>query len=104
MKWMMQLAAFVMVLGCLMDARSQSPSSAKIRKPQMSDTIRANIGERNDLAQRMPQDAQMLKGRLDQYLTAVNAQLPTLNSNYDPSQPVAPRKGAKFGKKGANKK
>jgi hypothetical protein len=43
MKWMMQLAAFVMVLGCLMHANSQSPSLAKIRKPQMSDTIRDNV-------------------------------------------------------------
>jgi arylsulfatase A-like enzyme len=63
-----------------------------------------DIGERNDLAQRMPQDTQMLKGRLDQYLTAINAQLPTPNPNFDPSQPIAPRKGGKNGKQGANKK
>jgi arylsulfatase A-like enzyme len=63
-----------------------------------------DFGERNDLAQRMPQDTQMLKGRLDQYLTAINAQLPTPNPNFDPSQPIAPRKGGKNGKQGANKK
>jgi arylsulfatase A len=63
-----------------------------------------DISERNDLAQQMPQDAQALKIRLDQYLTAINAQLPTPNSNFDPSQPVAPRKGGKPGKKGADKK
>ena len=39
-----------------------------------------------------PGEAKMLKGRLDQYLTAINAQLPTLNPNYDPSLPVVPGK------------
>jgi hypothetical protein len=63
-----------------------------------------DIGERNDIAQRMPRETQMLKGRLDQYLAAINAQLPTPNSNFDPSQPVEPRKGGKNGKKGADKK
>ena len=51
-----------------------------------------DIGERNDLAQQIPKDVRELKGRLDRYLTAINAQLPTPNPNYDPSQPVAPRK------------
>ncbi len=63
-----------------------------------------DIGERNDLAQQMPKDAQELKGCLDQYLTAINAQLPTTNPNFDPSQPVAPRKGGKNGKQGTDKK
>jgi arylsulfatase A len=63
-----------------------------------------DISERNNLAQQMPQEARMLKGRLDQYLTAINAQLPTPNSNFDPSQPVAPIKGGKNGKKGRDKK
>ena len=63
-----------------------------------------DIGERNDLAQQMPKDAQEMKGRLDQYLTAINAQLPTPNPNFDPSQPVTPRKGGKNGKKGTDKK
>ena len=51
-----------------------------------------DIGERHDLAQQMPKDAQELKHRLDQYLTAINAQLPTPNPNFDPSQPIAQRK------------
>ena len=63
-----------------------------------------DIGERNDLAQQMPKDAHELKRRLDQYLTAINAQLPTPNPNIDPSQPVTPRKGGKNGKKGTDKK
>lgn len=63
-----------------------------------------DIGERNDLAQRMPQEAKMLKNRLDEYLTAINAQMPTPNSNFDPSQPVTPRKGGKKVKQGADKK
>lgn len=43
MKWIMQIAAIHLVLSGSTCALSQSPSSAKIRKPQMSDTIRANI-------------------------------------------------------------
>lgn len=43
MKWMMQLVAFMMVLAYPVAAKSQTPSAAKIRKPQMSDTIRANV-------------------------------------------------------------
>ncbi len=60
-----------------------------------------DISERNDLAKQMPQEAQRLKGRLDKYLLEVNAQMPLPNSDYDPSQPFAPRKG---GKKGADKR
>ncbi len=37
------LIAILMILSGSTDARSQSPSTAKIRKPQMSDTIRANV-------------------------------------------------------------
>ena len=54
-----------------------------------------DIGERNDLAQQLPRETQMLKERLTNYLTAVNAQLPIKNNEYDPSQPIAPRKGKK---------
>jgi arylsulfatase A-like enzyme len=63
-----------------------------------------DIGEREDLAQQMPKDVQELKGRLDQYLAAINAQLPTSNPSFDPSQPVAPRKGGKNRKQGTDKK
>ncbi len=43
MKWMMPLAALMAVIASSPTARSQSPAAAKIRKPQMSDTIKANI-------------------------------------------------------------
>jgi len=43
MKWMMQFALFLIVFEYPMQARSQTPEAAKIRKPQMSDTIRANV-------------------------------------------------------------
>jgi len=44
-------------------------------------------GERDDLAQEMPDKAKELNQRLSDYLTAVNAQMPTANPNYDPSKP-----------------
>ena len=63
-----------------------------------------DIGERNDLAKQMPNETKMLQERLTKYLTEVNAQRPTKNTDFDPSQPVAPIKGGKGGKKGTNKK
>ena len=56
-----------------------------------------DIGERNDLAERQPADAARLRQQLDNYLAAVNAQLPTPNPNYDPNKPVNPA-GKKGGK------
>ncbi len=43
MKWLMQLVAICWVVSGSTDARSQPPSAAKVRKPSMNDTIRANI-------------------------------------------------------------
>ncbi len=43
MKQLIPITVILIVLCSSMDARSQSPSSASIRKPQMSDTIRANV-------------------------------------------------------------
>jgi hypothetical protein len=43
LKRLIPITVILIVLYISIDARSQSPSSAKIRKPQMSDTIRANI-------------------------------------------------------------
>ena len=45
-----------------------------------------DIGERNDLAKPMPDKVTELDQRLAGYLKAVNAQMPSLNPNYDPSQ------------------
>ena len=56
-----------------------------------------DIGERDDLAQRMPGEAQRLRQRLEQYLSAVDAQLPTPNPHYDPAKPSPTRE------KGQNK-
>lgn len=43
MRWLIQLAAICWIVSGSSDARSQSPSVAKVRKPSMNDTIRANI-------------------------------------------------------------
>ena len=60
-----------------------------------------DIGERNDLSERMPTEAKKLRERLDKYLAAVDAQFPTPNPNYDPNRPPTPErgKGNKAGKK-----
>lgn len=42
-------------------------------------------GERNNLADKQPEKVAELDKRLTDYLTVVNAQMPTLNPNHDPS-------------------
>ena len=49
--------------------------------------IAGDPGERHDLAQEMPDKAKELNQRLSEYLSAVNAQMPTANPNYDPAMP-----------------
>lgn len=63
-----------------------------------------DIGERNDLAERMPTEAARLRARLEKHLAAVDAQFPTPNPNYDPSRPVSPERGKVGGKKGGKRK
>ncbi|MCE9531505.1 MAG: sulfatase, partial [Planctomycetes bacterium] len=63
-----------------------------------------DIGERKDLAASMPEETKKLRQRLDTYLTAVNAQLPTPNPNYDPNQSTDSRRGNKGGKPGGKGK
>ncbi|MCX6909259.1 MAG: sulfatase-like hydrolase/transferase [Verrucomicrobia bacterium] len=58
--------------------------------------IAKDPGERRDLAQQMPDKVKELNQRLSDYLTSVNAQMPTKNPNYDPSKPTAePKRGGK---------
>jgi arylsulfatase A-like enzyme len=51
-----------------------------------------DIGERNDLAAQRPTETKKLRERLDKYLADVNAQFPMPNPNFDPNQPVEPKK------------
>ncbi|MDX1925430.1 MAG: sulfatase [Pirellulaceae bacterium] len=62
-----------------------------------------DIGERNDLSKQMPHETNLLKQRLSKYLTEVDAQLPTMNPDFDPSQPISPTKGGRGGDKGPGK-
>jgi len=54
-----------------------------------------DIGERDDLAERMPAEAQRLRQQLERYLTAVDAQLPTPNPDFDPAKPAPTREKGK---------
>jgi arylsulfatase A-like enzyme len=54
-----------------------------------------DIGERDDLAQRMPADARRLRERLERYLKAVDAQLPTANPDFDPTNSKPQREKGK---------
>jgi len=51
-----------------------------------------DIGEQNDLSRSMPDKARQLDERLKNYLSAVKAQMPRPNPNYDPNNPPPPRK------------
>ena len=48
-----------------------------------------DIGERRDLTREMPDKVAELDGQLTEYLKSVNAQMPTKNLNFDPSNPPA---------------
>lgn len=61
-----------------------------------------DISERRDLAAQRPADAKKLRERLEKYLAAVNAQLPTVNPDYDPSKEPAIQGGGKGGDKKPN--
>lgn len=45
-----------------------------------------DLFERRDLAKERPADTKNLRDRLEKYLAAVNAQLPTVNADFDPSK------------------
>ncbi len=50
-------------------------------------------GERHDLAKEMPDKVKDLNQRLTSYLTAVNAQMPKPNPNYDATKPAQTKRG-----------
>ena len=62
-----------------------------------------DIGERTDLAEQAPAEASRLRKRLEQYLVAVNAQLPTPNPQFDPANPGAAQRKKMGGNKGKKK-
>jgi len=51
--------------------------------------LASDIGERSDLASKMPAKRKELSERLDAYLSRVGAQLPTVNQDYDPTRESA---------------
>lgn len=55
--------------------------------------IEADISERNDLSQQMPQKVKELDSLLVKYLHDIDAQMATPNPNYDPSKAPVARKG-----------
>jgi hypothetical protein len=54
----------------------------------------ADIFERNDLSQQMPEKVEELDGLLVTYLAEVDAQMATPNPDYDPATPPAQRNRA----------
>jgi arylsulfatase A len=60
-----------------------------------------DLAERQDLANKMPDETKQLRAQLEEYLTAVGAQLPTVNPNFDPN--TNPSEDATRGKRGGNR-
>ncbi len=50
--------------------------------------LSGDVGERHNLAHTMPGKARELDELLDEYLTSVNAHIPVINPDYDPSRPT----------------
>ena len=50
--------------------------------------LSADVGERNNLAMKMPGKAHELAARLDEYLASIDADIPVVNPQYDPSSPT----------------
>jgi len=61
-----------------------------------------DLDESSDLAQQMPEKSEQMRERLEAYLTAVDAQMPTPNPDYDPTKP-APQQQRERGRKSENK-
>jgi len=57
-----------------------------------------DLRESNNLATKMPEETNSLHKALNEYLTAIQAQLPTPNPKYDPNQkPMLLKKGGNKG-------
>ena len=63
-----------------------------------------DIGERRDLARAMPDRAKELDRKLSDYLTSVDAQMPSINPNPDPAKGAASMPGDRRGGKGGAQK
>ena len=64
-----------------------------------------DIGERRNLASEQNEKVKQLRDKLQAYLSAVSAQLPTPNDDYDPKRPPEPKKrGGKNNPKKAAKR
>ena len=59
--------------------------------------ISKDIGERNNLAAKMPEKTADLEARLNRYLKEIGQELPKTNPNYDPSKPTVGKQGGKKG-------
>jgi uncharacterized sulfatase len=62
-----------------------------------------DLGERVDLAPQASQETARLRQKLEQYLLAVNAQLPQPNPQFDPANPNAGQRKKMGGNKGKKK-
>lgn len=60
-----------------------------------------DLAERQDLASEMPNEALQMRAQLEEYLTAVNAQRPTVNPNFDPNAKTSEE--ATRGRRGGNR-
>jgi hypothetical protein len=54
-----------------------------------------DLKEQTDLSKKMPEEVARLNKLLTEYLTAVNAQLPKPNPDFDPKKPLPPPKKGK---------
>ena len=57
--------------------------------------LASDIGESADLAGAQRDTARQLNQELTEYLAAIDAQMPTVNADYDPSAPPVARKGGR---------
>lgn len=64
----------------------------------------ADLGERDDLAGSRPADTARLREQLEQYLAAVQAQMPTKNPQFDPQAAPGEQRDGEGGRQGGGRK